>query len=132
MSARVSSSAVSFIAGKNCRSWPSSTPRTSNGCSSATSGWVRPEIGPFSDALAAAFKLSPRSFVAGGISLLLATNLVSLGILSAQDKNYFEELLHLGTTSRPHQRESQTDTIGWIGTTPEASPEERPAGDITS
>lgn len=43
------------------------------------------------DAVAAAFAESPHSFVLGGIALVFAFQLVSLGILSAQSKRYFEE-----------------------------------------
>jgi hypothetical protein len=34
----------------------------------------------------------------GGISLIVGIQLVSLGILSAQNKRYFDEMFHLGTT----------------------------------
>ncbi len=52
----------------------------------------------FSDAVLAAFQLSPHAFVVGGISLVVAIQLISLGILSAQSKRYFDEVFHLGTT----------------------------------
>ena len=45
-----------------------------------------------------AFETSPHSFVVGGFALLTAIQLISLGVLSAQSKRYFEELFHLGTT----------------------------------
>jgi glycosyltransferase involved in cell wall biosynthesis len=49
-------------------------------------------------AVAAAFETSPQSFIVSGISLMLAIQLISLGILSLQSKRYFEELFHLGST----------------------------------
>jgi glycosyltransferase involved in cell wall biosynthesis len=51
--------------------------------------------GAFDDRLtesfAAAFARSPHSFVVGGIGLIVAVQLVSLGLLSAQSKRYFED-----------------------------------------
>ena len=52
----------------------------------------------FSDAIAEAFKLSPHSFLVGGFAMVLALQLLSLGILAMQSKRYFEEVFHLGTS----------------------------------
>lgn len=52
----------------------------------------------FSQALSDAYNSAPYQFVVGGIALLVAIQLISLGILSLQSKRYFEELFHLGTT----------------------------------
>jgi glycosyltransferase involved in cell wall biosynthesis len=52
----------------------------------------------FSDAVASAFQLSPHSFIVGGVLLIVGLQLISLGIISLQNKRYFEELFHLGTT----------------------------------
>ncbi|MEX0865227.1 MAG: glycosyltransferase family 2 protein [Acidimicrobiia bacterium] len=65
--------------------------------------WVSPEVDEFSDAVLAAFQLSPHAFVVGGISLIVAIQLISLGSLSAQNKRYFDELFHLGTTAYKEQ-----------------------------
>ena len=54
--------------------------------------------GSFSDAVAAAFEKSPHSFLVGGFALLVAIQLISLGILSMQSKRYFEEQFHLTTS----------------------------------
>jgi len=51
-----------------------------------------------SAAIARAYDFSPHSFIVGGIALLVSIQLVNLGIISAQQKRYFEELFHLGTT----------------------------------
>ncbi|MFX0197127.1 MAG: glycosyltransferase family 2 protein [Candidatus Hodarchaeota archaeon] len=60
----------------------------------------------FSDAVAAAFKQSPHAFIVGGISLMVALQLISLGILALQSKRYFEELFHLSTTIYRHNRKN--------------------------
>jgi len=51
-----------------------------------------------SNAIGAAFSTSPHSFIVGGIALLVAIQLISLGLLSLQKKRYFEELYYLNTT----------------------------------
>jgi len=52
----------------------------------------------FSAAVANAFLQSPHSFFVGSISLMLAIQLISLGILALQSKRYFEDLFHISTT----------------------------------
>ena len=51
-----------------------------------------------SDAIAEAFIKSPHSFIVGGFCMIVAIQLLSLGILSLQKKRYFEELYHLQST----------------------------------
>ena len=51
----------------------------------------------FSDAVAAAFKQSPHAFIIGGFCIIVAIQMLNLGILSLQKKRYFEELFHLQT-----------------------------------
>jgi hypothetical protein len=51
----------------------------------------------FSAALGLAFQQSPHAFIVGGITLMLAVQLFSLGILAVQVKQYFEELFHFET-----------------------------------
>ncbi len=53
---------------------------------------------PFSYSLAEQFKLNPQSFIVGGITFLAAIQFLGLGFLSLQNKRYFEELFHLGTS----------------------------------
>ena len=48
-------------------------------------------------AVAQAFNQAPHAFFIGGTTLVLAIQLFSLGILSVQNKSYFEELFYLGT-----------------------------------
>jgi glycosyltransferase involved in cell wall biosynthesis len=51
-----------------------------------------------SAAVAAAFNQAPHTFIIGGMTLMLAIQLISLGILALQAKSYFEEIFHLGST----------------------------------
>ncbi|HUL97992.1 MAG TPA: glycosyltransferase family 2 protein [Mycobacterium sp.] len=51
-----------------------------------------------SAALEMAFDRHTHTFVIGLLAAMLATQLISLGILALQSKSYFEELFHLGTT----------------------------------
>jgi len=59
-----------------------------------TGGWD-PRL---TKAVQLAYAERPQSFIAGGVCLLLGVQLLSLGVLAAQAKRYFEELFHLGTT----------------------------------
>ena len=52
----------------------------------------------FSMAVGQVFKGRPHAFFVGGITLVLAIQILSLGFLSLQSKRYFEELFHLGTS----------------------------------
>lgn len=45
-----------------------------------------------------AFQKAPHTFIVGGLALMVAIQLISLGILVLQSKRYFEEIFHLGTT----------------------------------
>lgn len=58
-------------------------------------------------AVAAAFDSSPHAFVIAGISLMVAIQLISLGLLSLQNKRYYEELFHLGTMTSRRKREHE-------------------------
>lgn len=51
-----------------------------------------------SAALSAAYAASPHTFIVAVSALVLALQLLGLGILSLQSKNYFEEMFHLGST----------------------------------
>ncbi|CAN5804511.1 hypothetical protein BH11BAC4_BH11BAC4_04280 [soil metagenome] len=59
---------------------------------------------PFSDSLSLQFKKNPQSFLVGGITLLAAIQFLSLGFVSLQNKRYFEELFHLGTSLKKQQQ----------------------------
>ena len=63
----------------------------------------------FSDAVAAAFIQSPHSFIIGGFCIIMAIQMLSLGILSLQKKRYFEELFHLQSMIYKFLQEQGTD-----------------------
>jgi hypothetical protein len=62
-----------------------------------------------SGATAEAFTHSPQSFVIGGFALIFAFQLISLGILSAQSKRYFEEMWFQGHTYSGRLEEASED-----------------------
>lgn len=62
-----------------------------------------------SAAVAAAYGKAPHTFIVGFASLMLAIQLISLGILSLQSKRYFEEIFHLGSTIYRFTREADGD-----------------------
>ena len=47
-----------------------------------------------------AYERAPHTFLLTGITLVLSLQLISLGVIAAQGKRYFEELFHLGTSIR--------------------------------
>ena len=53
----------------------------------------------FTMAVAEVFHQRPYSFIVGGICLIISLQFLSLGFLSLQNKRYFDELFHLGTTN---------------------------------
>ncbi len=58
----------------------------------------------FSAAVARTFHDRPYAFLVGGITLLVAFQFLSLGILSLQNKKYFEELFHIASSVRKATR----------------------------
>jgi len=61
---------------------------------------------PFSFSLLLQFKRNPQSFIVGGVTFIASIQFLSLGFLSLQNKRYFEELFHLGTSLKK-QKENQ-------------------------
>jgi glycosyltransferase involved in cell wall biosynthesis len=59
----------------------------------------------FSNALGYVFKQRPYAFLIGGITLLAAIQILSLGFISLQQKRYFEELFHIGTSLKKKKSE---------------------------
>lgn len=51
----------------------------------------------FTEAVAKEFRQAPHAFVIVGITLVLSVQLLSLGVLALQAKQYFEELFHFQT-----------------------------------
>ncbi|GBC60934.1 glycosyl transferase family 2 [Desulfonema ishimotonii] len=66
-------------------------------CYQALSGGTGPIDYRLGTAVAAAFTQAPHAFIIGGISLIVSIQLINLGIMSLQNKRYFEEIFHLGT-----------------------------------
>jgi hypothetical protein len=52
----------------------------------------------FSKALGLVFQQRPHAFFIGGITLMLAIQVLSLGFLSLQSKRYFEEMFHINSS----------------------------------
>lgn len=67
--------------------------------------------GPFeprmSEAFANTFDSRPHAYFVSGFTLVIAVQLLSLGIMSSQQKRYFEELFHLSTATYKDQQRSQ-------------------------
>lgn len=59
------------------------------------SGWI---FARASVAVAHAYKAFPHTFIVAGLSSMLSIQLISLGVLSLQSKQYFEEVFNLGST----------------------------------
>jgi hypothetical protein len=49
--------------------------------------------------LAGAWQHWPHTFVIGGLSLATAIQLLACGLISLQNKCYFEQMFHLGTST---------------------------------
>jgi dolichol-phosphate mannosyltransferase len=52
----------------------------------------------FSQAIGLVFQKRPHAFFVGGITLILAIQILSLGFISLQNKRYFEESFHINST----------------------------------
>lgn len=57
------------------------------------------ELVSFSQALAVAYAAYPHTYIFGLLTAMLAIQLIGLGVLALQSKQYFEELFHLGSHS---------------------------------
>jgi len=53
----------------------------------------------------------PQSFIVRGFAVVVAVQLISLGLLATQSKRYFEELYHLGTSTRRRVDRIETSLI---------------------
>ncbi|MGQ0811350.1 MAG: glycosyltransferase family 2 protein [Nitrospiraceae bacterium] len=56
-------------------------------------------------AVGQAYQAFPHTFIVGGLSSMLAIQLISLGVLSLQSKQYFEEIFHLSSAMYQYMRE---------------------------
>ena len=82
----------------------------------------------FSAAVALAYAHYPHTFIVGLLTLMLAMQLMGMAMLSLQNKKYFDELFHLGSTLLRERRESDLRREDKIGPPRELA--ERPAGDL--
>ena len=69
------------------------------------------EIADPSSALAHAYKAYPHTYIVGLLSTMLSIQLIGLGIVSLQNKRYYEELFHLGSTVLRHEMAGNRDAI---------------------
>lgn len=53
----------------------------------------------FTEAVGLVFRQRPHAFVVGAITLIVSLQFLSMGFLSLQNKRYFDELFHLGTSN---------------------------------
>jgi glycosyltransferase involved in cell wall biosynthesis len=81
-----------------------------------------------SAAVAFAYQRYPHTFIVGLLSLMLAMQLMGMALLSLQNKKYFDELFHLGSTLLRERREA--DLRRESKTEPPHEPAERPAGEL--
>jgi glycosyltransferase involved in cell wall biosynthesis len=63
-------------------------------------------------AVGAAFQQYPYTFIIGLLSLILAVQLLSLGIVALQNREYFKELFTLGTRLQGRTREAREENEG--------------------
>lgn len=66
------------------------------------SGWI---FARASVAVAHAYQAFPHTFIVAGLSSMLSVQLISLGVLSLQSKQYFEEVFNLGSAIYGQLRE---------------------------
>jgi hypothetical protein len=70
---------------------------------------LQPNFNDPTIAVAQAFQQAPHTFFIGGMTLMLAIQLFSLGVLSMQSKSYFEEIFYLGTATYRSVRRGRRD-----------------------
>jgi glycosyltransferase involved in cell wall biosynthesis len=68
-----------------------------------------------SAAVALAYANYPHTFIVGLLSLMLAMQLIGMAMLSLQNKRYFDELFHLGSTLLRERREDELKRTGREG-----------------
>jgi glycosyltransferase involved in cell wall biosynthesis len=69
------------------------------------------------NAIRFAYDAAPYSFVVGGIALIIAIQLLSLGTLALQSERYFKELFHFNTTLYRHLKQLTGASAEGPGTT---------------
>jgi hypothetical protein len=74
-------------------------------------------------AIEGAYERAPHLFLFTGITAVLSIQLISLGVIAAQGKRYFEELFHLGTNILRRVRPAEAP----FGADADGEPEPAPA-----
>ena len=69
-----------------------------------------PETRTASQAFARAYAPSPHTFITALLSLMLAIQLIGLGVLALQSQKYFEEVFYLGSAVRRLLGSPRNDT----------------------
>jgi glycosyltransferase involved in cell wall biosynthesis len=64
-----------------------------------------------SEAIGQAFQMAPHAFIVGGIALMVAIQLISLGLLALQKKRYFAELFYLANITYRDCTKGDSDRI---------------------
>jgi glycosyltransferase involved in cell wall biosynthesis len=95
--------------------------------------YVELEISPdttrnLSAAVALAYANYPHTFIVGLLSLMLAMQLLGMAMLSLQNKKYFDELFHLGSTLLRERREADLRREEQVDPSPEL--DQRAAGEL--
>src|SRR4029453_3262456 len=63
-------------------------------------------------AIRMAYDAAPYSFIVGGIALMIAFQLLSLGTIALQNERYFNELFHFDTTLFRELKQDRQDVRG--------------------
>ena len=61
------------------------------------------------------YEAAPYSFVVGGIALMIAFQLISLGTIALQSERYFKELFHFNTTLYRQLKQREADVSALNG-----------------
>jgi hypothetical protein len=69
-------------------------------------GTTPESAGNMSAAVGLAYSQYPHTFMVGLLSLMLSMQLIGMAMLSLQNKKYFDELFHLGSTLLREHREA--------------------------
>lgn len=66
----------------------------------------------FTEGFAEAWRLRPQTFIIAGFTFVVAVQMITLGVLAAQAKRYFEELYYAGTRAATTRDDSESARTG--------------------
>lgn len=79
--------------------------------------WAMPQASRhMSEAYALAYSANPHTFIVALLSLMLAIQVIGLGVLAIQAQKYFEELFYLGTSVKKALSVGVRQSVGSSGT----------------